>query len=375
MTLTSALSRSDGVISKGPCPDPVYVYGIIPTNDRIIFDPAGVDDAHEEVYTIPERRLSAVVSHTRRANYNGLGRQEAVGYLVAHQRVIESVMHDFPVIPVRFGTVLADESQVSGLLNQAHTLFETTLAQLAGRAQVEVVVLWNVQEVFQAISQDERVVQLKARVAAQPPAETMAERVEIGRIVQTELARRRTELRDAILPSLQSLAVDMISNPLMDDNMVLNVGLLLDEHGRQELDHRLETLDRQFDGKLRFRRVGPLPPYSFASVEVTCPSFEAVEEACQCLGLPENCSKVQIKQTYHRLAAQVHPDHAPDDPEAEARMAALTKSYRLLTAFVESQALHENQPGQPDEQAAGLFSREAVERTLLIQVRRQETAG
>ncbi len=273
--------------------------------------------------------------------------------------------------------MLADETQVAGLLTQGHTLFETTLTQLAGRAQVEVVVLWNVQEVFQAISQDERIVQLKSRMAAQPPAETMAERVEIGRIVQTELLRRRAELSDAILPGLQKLAVDMIPNPLMDDNMVLNVGLLLDEQGREELDHLLETLDQQFGGKLTFRRVGPLPPYSFASVEVTCPSFEAVDEACRCLGLPECCSQTQIKQTYHRLAAQVHPDHAPNDPDAEARMTALTKSYRLLTAFVESQALRAGraeQTRQPAEQIIGSFCREAVESTLLIQVRRQDTA-
>jgi hypothetical protein len=375
MALTSALSRSADTTSKLRCPDPVYIYGIIPTHDRIIFDPAGVDQTHEEVYTIPYHRLSAVVSRTQRADYSGLGRQEAVGYLVAHQRVVESVMRDFPIIPARFGTVLGDERQVLGMLNQGCALFETTLAQLTGRAQVEVVVLWNLPEVFQAISQDERIVRLKTLIAERPPTDTMAERVEIGRVVQTELARRRTELREAILPSLQSLAADTIFNPLMDDSMVLNVGLLLDEGGRQALDSQLEVLDREFDGKLRFRRVGPLPPYSFASVEVTCPSFAAIDEARQCLGVPESCSQAKIKQSFHQLATQVHPDHAPDDPQAEKRMAELTKSYRLLTAFIQSQALSSSRPGQPDAHAAALFDREAVDRTLLIQVRRQETAG
>ncbi len=103
MTLMSAVSKSDVTTSKQPCSDSVYVYGIIPTSDRIIFDPAGVDDAREEVYTIPNHELSAVVSRTRRASYDLLGRQEAVGYLVAHQRVVESVMHDFQSSPFGLG--------------------------------------------------------------------------------------------------------------------------------------------------------------------------------------------------------------------------------------------------------------------------------
>jgi len=37
--------------------------------------------------------------------------EEAVRHLPAHQRVIETVMRGCPVLPVRFGTVLPDESR------------------------------------------------------------------------------------------------------------------------------------------------------------------------------------------------------------------------------------------------------------------------
>ncbi|MFQ5795146.1 MAG: hypothetical protein ACE5JP_08865 [Candidatus Bipolaricaulia bacterium] len=38
-------------------------------------------------------------------------------------------------------------------------------------------------------------------------------------------------------------------------------------------------------------------------------------------------------------ADRLHPDHNPENLEAEAHMAALTRAYRLLTAYAESQAL------------------------------------
>ncbi|MBI4759358.1 MAG: DnaJ domain-containing protein, partial [Chloroflexi bacterium] len=120
---------------------------------------------------------------------------------------------------------------------------------------------------------------------------------------------------------------------------VTNVALLVDKAGRGALDQRLKSLDEEFEGRLHFRCVGPLPPYSFATVEVQVPSFETVDEARRLLGLGEAATPGEIKRAYHRLASRLHPDHNPNSPEAEARMAELTQAYRLLTAYADSQAL------------------------------------
>jgi len=64
-----------------------YVYAIIPTGDRVLFDEvAGADDEHDEVYTVPHCDLAAVVSASPLADYRGLKRDQAARYLVAHQR-------------------------------------------------------------------------------------------------------------------------------------------------------------------------------------------------------------------------------------------------------------------------------------------------
>jgi len=344
-----------------------YIYAIIPTGDQVIFDDvAGVDDDCDEVYSIPHRDIAAVVSASPLADYRGLKRNEAVRYLVAHQCVVEAVMQDFPLLPVKFGTVLPDEAWVHRLLAQGETLFRTTLERFADQVQMEVVVLWDLQEVFQEIGQEEHIAQLKAQVTGRPPDETTIERVAIGQMVHASLEQRRNGLRDFLIPSLREVALDLVVNPCMDDSMVTNAALLVDEAGREALDRRLEALDEELEGQLRFRCVGPLPPYSFATVEVQVPSFEAVDEARRRLGVGETATPGNIKRAYHRLAGQLHPDLNPEDPEAETRMAELTQAYELLTAYAESQAV-----GKADVLCA--FSREAVEQTLLIAIRRQET--
>lgn len=338
-----------------------YVYAIIPSGEQGIFDVGGVGDNHDEVYSMPNRNVAAVVSASPLADYRDLKREQAVRYLVAHQRVVETVMHDFAVLPVKFGTVLPDETWVHRLLTQGGDLFRTTLEQIADRVQMEVVVQWNLQQVFQEIGQEAHIAQLKQEIAGRPAEETLVERIAVGQMVQAALEQRRTALRDCVVYPLRELALDVAINPSMDDSMVANLALLLDQAGQEALDRQLDILDQEFAGRLLFRRIGPLPPYSFATVEVQVPCFEAVDAARRLLGLGEMATTGKIKQAYHRLAGQLHPDHNREDPEAEGRMTELAQAYQLLTSYA-------------DGQTACRFDRPTVEQTLLIAIRRQEVA-
>ena len=234
---------------------------------------------------------------------------------------------------------------------------------------MELAVLWNVQEVFQQIGEEEPVVRMKAELSSRPADETVVERVALGQIVQVSLERRRSALSETLLDSLRDIALEIATNPLMGDSMVANFALLVDGDGRRALDERLEMLDARFGGSLKFRCVGPLPPYSFATVEVQVPSFEEVDAARRRLCLGETATAAEIRLAYHRLARLTHPDHNLDDPDAEAEMSEMTQAYRLLTAYAESQAL------APEFGNGGAchFDGTAVEETLLIAIRRQET--
>ena len=61
---------------------PLYLYGIIPSNDKIIFDEVcGMDNDEDAVYTLPHNGVAAVVGSSPREDYRGLKRDEAVRYL------------------------------------------------------------------------------------------------------------------------------------------------------------------------------------------------------------------------------------------------------------------------------------------------------
>ena len=344
-----------------------HLYAIIPTGEKVTFDVASMDGQYGEVYSVPYGNIAAVVGASPLADYRDLKREQAIHYLVNHQSVVEEVMRSFPVLPVKFGTTLPDIPDVRLLLAQGENLFRSALENFAGLIQMEVVVLWNLSGILQEIGREEAIVQLKTEVLARGTEVTATERMAIGQMVQASLERRRAVLHDRILSSLSELAMDTTVNPLMDDNMVANVALLLDEARSKALEQRLEALDGEFGGRLHFRCVGPLPPYSFASVEVEMLSFEAIDEARKQLGLGEAATLDEIKVAYRRLASELHPDHNPDNPDAGNQMTALKNAFNLL-------AMYAGSLGENAGQTICRFDGQTVEKTLLIAIRRQETA-
>jgi DnaJ-domain-containing protein 1 len=129
------------------------------------------------------------------------------------------------------------------------------------------------------------------------------------------------------------------------------------------LELRLETLDGEFRGRLHFRCVGPLPPYSFAGVEVEMLSFEAIDEARKQLGLGEAATLDEIKGAYRRLASESHPDHNPNNSDAGDRMTTLKNAFNLIAVYAQNTG-----------QTTCRFDGQTVEKTLLTAIRRQETA-
>jgi hypothetical protein len=340
-----------------------HVYAIVPTQPSLDFDVLGVGG--ESVRAVQWSGATAVVSSSPVIDYRGLRREDLVRYLLAHQCVVEAVMRRSPVLPVKFGTVLSSEDEVMRLLRQGRSAFGQAMGKLDGRTQVEIVVFWDLPEVFKEIAEQDQVAALKGRIAARPAEATVTDRVALGRMVKECLEERRAAVKDAVLPHFREVAADVVANPTMDDSMVTNLALLVDENGRKALDERLSALDKGFDGKLSFRCVGPLPPYSFACVEARPACFEEIDEARKLLGLGDESSPEEIKRAYRAMAGEIHPDLNPESDKANDEMADLAGAYETLWQYAESAAL--------DGGGSCSFDRAAVEATFLIRVGKQES--
>ncbi len=348
----------------------IYVYAIVPATERQPFHVAGVWAPEPQVRTIRGDALAAVVGTAPPIDFRALSREDAVRYLLAHQRVVESVMRTSAALPVKFGTTLPDEAAVTSMLMRGAAVLAAPLIELSQHVQIELIVSWSIDDILREVAAEDAVVRLKAQIAAQAAGATSEQRLAIGKFVKDSIDRRRETCRSRIVATVRSVAADLVENSLMDDRMVANLALLLAKDASDALDRRLAELDEEFGKRLNFRCIGPLPPYSFATVEVSLPSFEAVDRARRVLSLGEKAGLAEIKSAYRRQIRQVHPDVTTAAPVNEGDATRLTDAYKTLMNYAEAlpSAAGDEVPGETGYR----FDRDTVEGSILVMVRRQE---
>jgi hypothetical protein len=156
-------------------------------------------------------------------------------------------------------------------------------------------------------------------------------------MVKAFMDRRRDSYREQMISFLKPVTVDVQPNTLIAEEMVMNVAFLVEKANQEEFDSRVRQLNDLFHNQIDFRIIGPLPPYSFATVEVTRLDPKKIEEARQLLGLSENISEAEVRGAYRHLAAEIHPDRRPGDGTAMVQFAKLRHALNLLIAYCRSQ--------------------------------------
>jgi len=316
-----------------------YLYGVIgKTKNTSDGDPKGLSCKEllrgGGIATVDFRRLSAVVAEAEVKDYHKLPKEETVRELVSHQQTIEKIMSEIPILPVKFGTILKDEEEVTAVLEKGYFFLRNTLRKIEDKIELDLVCFWDEQKAAQMACQKSKKIRdyYTSEVARRDSSDgEMEAKITLGKLVADYLSSKREKLRNQILKTLKKEAVESCSHALADVNMLLNQAFLVEKEREEAFNHALNTLDSKFADLLNFRLVGPLPPYSFSTVVVDVLDKEEVEKAKKVLKVDGKVSRGEIKKAYNKLASTLHPDHGGNPIEFEL----VTKSYKLLKEFAE----------------------------------------
>lgn len=238
---------------------PLLVHGVLAAQaaERLT-RPALSEAAGVEVELVPDGRLAAVVSETdadevlpSRAN------------LTAHARVLECLVEQATVAPMRFGVVVADRARLRAHVEEQQDAYLDVLRRLQGHLELRLRGRYEQDEVVrEVVAGDRRAARLRGR------AELDA-RMELGeRIVAGIEARRDTDRAHVLRrlgPHLADVAVAEVSEPL--DAFALS--LLVARTAMEAFDEALESLGAELLPTVHMELVGPVPPFSFAAVEAS----------------------------------------------------------------------------------------------------------
>jgi len=338
-----------------------YIYGIIQTNEKKNFCSIGLNDLKKEVYTVPYQDISAVVSDSPIIAYDSMTKDQVVKDLFCHQWVIEKVMKYHTIIPVKFGTFTEKEKEVLEILKNGYKQFMEALNLISNKIELDLVALWNKEIIFKEIAEEREIKELKEKIASDPADPQLDDRIKLGRMVEKSLKKKNLEYAEEILGALKEKAFDFCTHDTLDNIMILNSSFLLDRNREKDFDKKLNELDEKYNKKINFRNVGPLPPYSFSTIEVKKWQFEDIDKARRLLGLGEEITRSDIKNAHRKLAFKYHPDKNPEGAPFDKNFNELTQSYKLLLEYCQSDLTAQNT-------CRCSLRKENVENSILIKI-------
>ena len=243
----------------------IYLYCIIGTDEARNFGDIGIGGRGDAVTTAGYEDISAVISKSPETKYV-LNREN----LLAHQRVIERVMKEHTVLPVRFSTIADNIEGIQGVLRKRYEEFKKLLRDMDNKIELGIKAVWkDIDAVFQEILQeDEEIKRLRDKTAAMPPGKTYGDRINLGKMVQARLKRKKEAEADKMMDSLKAISVDTRANQVYGDNMVLNAAFLVGMTRIKEFDEKVEGFDAAHNKRLKIKYVGPAPPFNFVNIVV-----------------------------------------------------------------------------------------------------------
>ena len=246
-----------------------YIYCIAGAGQERSFGHIGIGGRGDEVHTVCYEDLAAVVSDTPINKYVVNGENPK-----AHQRVIEEVMREYTVLPARFCTIAeppeASEKIKQRLLKERYAEFKGLLREMDNKVELGVKAFWeDMDAIFGEIVEEHREIRrFKEEIAARPPDQTYYQRMKIGEMVQAALEAKKNKEVGQILRVLRALSTDSRTNATYGDKWILNAAFLVDKSLEKAFDDRMDALSEKYAERIRFKYVGPIPPFNFVEVVV-----------------------------------------------------------------------------------------------------------
>ena len=193
-----------------------------------------------------------------------------------HERVIEEIMKDRVVLPLKFGTVFESEANIEKLLKVQNVEFKAVLDLLAGKEEWGLKIYCNTAYFKDALcSGNERIIEKEKEILASGKGKAFFLKKMKDEIVKDIINEKISEYTKDCFERLKVTAADNKINNILpkevtekEEDMVLNAAFLINNKRIKEFENVLAYIRTKYKDKgLVFDCTGPWPPYNFCETK------------------------------------------------------------------------------------------------------------
>jgi len=245
----------------------IYTYAIIDSNDKIDESTNGLEGA--PLYNIPYGNIGVVASnlhpHTqllRRKATKYLGVGVNPGYVLKHEEVVERLMENFTVLPVRFLTAFDRKEDVLSMMKDYYSDFRKNLDRLRNKVEFGIKVIWPGdtirKRIINAFSKSNANEPMSGNSPGKSFMKEKFEKYKIGKQFEKE-ADRCIAVVDNFF---SEIATEKKLERLKSKNLLLTAFYLVKKERQSDFKEAFKRL-RSTPSNLKYLFSGPWPPYNF----------------------------------------------------------------------------------------------------------------
>jgi hypothetical protein len=240
----------------------IYVYGIAPADVETTEQARGVGEPPTRVEVIAHDDIAALISEVPVGHALGTPQD-----IATHAQLLDATAAVMPVLPLRFGAVVADRQAVTDeLLSSNHDEFAQALRLLEGRAQY--VVKGRYEEsaiVREVLAENDEAARLGEAIVGKPEDATRNERIRLGEILTQSVAAKREQDTAALLDALEALEFEAVVREATHELDAVYVAYLVDTDRHEQFQQEVDDWAEQHRGRIDVRVLGPLAAYDFVA--------------------------------------------------------------------------------------------------------------
>lgn len=233
-----------------------YVYGIASASHRSLpKDMGGVGDPARPVRILKEGDLVAIVSDAPE------GLRPKRRDLLAHQNVLSEAGAGGSVLPMRFGSVAADDAAVTSVLGERAEHYKERLGALDRKVEYNIKASHDEEGVLHRVMAGNPEIRNVTEANRQAGGGSYEQRLRLGEMVAAAVQNLEAEDALEVQRTLEPVA-DAVSVGPESTGWLANVSFLVERGSAEVFLAAVEEL-RKSHPYLELRVNGPLPPYSF----------------------------------------------------------------------------------------------------------------